>query len=107
MPFVDREIEMSALEAAYKNPVASLFVVYGRRRVGKTTLLAEFCKGKRALYYLATEESIQANCAAFREMAADFLQDELLRSAANVGWEMIFKTLLAQPSEEKLVIIID
>ena len=107
MPFVDREIEMSALEAAYKNPIASLFVVYGRRRVGKTTLLAEFCKGKHALYYLATEESIQANCAAFREMAADFLQDELLRSAANAGWEMIFKTLLAQPSEEKLVIIID
>ena len=67
MPFVDREIEMSALEAAYKNPIASLFVVYGRRRVGKTTLLAEFCKGKHALYYLATEESIQANCAAFRE----------------------------------------
>ena len=33
MPFVDREIEMSALEAAYKNPIASLFVVYGRRRV--------------------------------------------------------------------------
>ena len=49
MPFVDREIEMSALEAAYKNPIASLFVVYGRRRVGKTTLLAEFCKGKHAL----------------------------------------------------------
>lgn len=24
MPFVDREIEMSALEAAYKNPIASL-----------------------------------------------------------------------------------
>ena len=44
MPFVDREIEMSALEAAYKNPIASLFVVYGRRRVGKTTLLAEFAK---------------------------------------------------------------
>ena len=91
MSFVDREIEISTLEAAYKNPVASLFVVYGRRRVGKTTLLAEFCKGKRALYYLATEESIQANCAAFREMAADFLQDELLRSAANAGWEMIFR----------------
>ena len=26
MPFVDREIEMSALEAAYKNPIASLSV---------------------------------------------------------------------------------
>lgn len=55
MPFVDREIEMSALEAAYKNPVASLFVVYGRRRVGKTTLLAEFCKGKHQLKVLQKE----------------------------------------------------
>ena len=107
MPFIDREKEMAALESAYTNPAASLFVVYGRRRVGKTTLLAEFCKDKRALYYLATEESITANRAAFREMAADFLQNELLRSAKDASWETIFSTLFAQPCNEKTVIVLD
>ncbi|WP_455500387.1 ATP-binding protein [Gemmiger sp.] len=107
MPFIDREKEMAALESAYANPAASLFVVYGRRRVGKTTLLAEFCKGKRVLYYLATEESITSNRAAFREMAADFLQNELLRSAKDASWETIFSTLFAQSCNEKTVIVLD
>lgn len=107
MAFVDRDQEIAALEAAYQKPGASLFVVYGRRRVGKTTLLSEFCKGKPAVYYLATEESMASNRAAFRQIAADFLQNDLLRSATDAGWEMIFTTLLAHPTDEKLVIVLD
>ena len=59
--FVDRIEELSALDEEYRRPEASLVVVYGRRRVGKTELLSEFIKGKRALYFLATEESIVEN----------------------------------------------
>ena len=58
---VDRIEELSALDEEYRRPEASLVVVYGRRRVGKTELLSEFIKGKRALYFLATEESIVEN----------------------------------------------
>ena len=54
MLFVDRVQEMSVLQTAYEKPESSLFVLYGRRRVGKTTLLSEFCKEKPSLYYLAT-----------------------------------------------------
>ena len=46
MFFVDRVQEMSVLQTAYEKPESSLFVLYGRRRVGKTTLLSEFCKEK-------------------------------------------------------------
>ena len=42
MFFVDRVQEMSVLQTAYEKPESSLFVLYGRRRVGKTTLLSEF-----------------------------------------------------------------
>ena len=57
MFFVDRVQEMSVLQTAYEKPESSLFVLYGRRRVGKTTLLSEFCKEKPSLYYLATEKA--------------------------------------------------
>ena len=40
MFFVDRVQEMSVLQTAYEKPESSLFVLYGRRRVGKTTLLS-------------------------------------------------------------------
>lgn len=107
MKFIDRDQEMAALMAAYQSPEASLLIVYGRRRVGKTTLLSEFCKGKQAVYYLATEESIRANCAAFRQVAANFLHNELLRAADGADWEMIFSALLKEKREEKLVVVLD
>ena len=107
MFFVDRVQEMSVLQTAYEKPESSLFVLYGRRRVGKTTLLSEFCKEKPSLYYLATEESIQANRNAFRLMAADFLQNDLLKSATDASWEMIFSVLLSAQENKKLVIVLD
>ena len=107
MFFVDRVQEMSVLQTAYEKPESSLFVLYGRRRVGKTTLLSEFCKEKPSLYYLATEESIQANRNAFRLMVADFLQNDLLKSATDASWEMIFSVLLSAQENKKLVIVLD
>jgi len=44
--FVGREKELNALEELYKEDRFQFVVVYGRRRVGKTTLLSKFCEGK-------------------------------------------------------------
>ena len=55
--FVNRERELDALEEQYTADGASLVVLYGRRRVGKTTLISEFIKDKKAMYFLANEEN--------------------------------------------------
>ena len=47
MFFVDRVQEMSVLQTAYEKPESSLFVLYGRRRVGKTTLCQNSAKRSR------------------------------------------------------------
>lgn len=107
MAFVDRNQELQILEDAYMAEAASFIVLYGRRRIGKTTLLAEFCKGKRAISYLATEESITANRTAFRLEAAEFLQNDLLRTADGADWGMIFEALVAVGTDERLVIVLD
>ena len=39
--FVDREQEMETLQNEYEREGSSLVVLYGRRRVGKTTLMSE------------------------------------------------------------------
>ena len=41
MRFIDRSKELKALEKEYKRDGASFLVIYGRRRVGKTTLIKE------------------------------------------------------------------
>ena len=55
MKFIGRKREMEKLESEYSRD-SSFVVIYGRRRVGKTTLIKEFLKDKTAFYFLATEE---------------------------------------------------
>ena len=80
--FIDREQEMETLQTEYDRNGSSLVILYGRRRVGKTTLISEFIKDKKALYFLASEESESQNRSAFQEKAAEFLDNDLLRNAA-------------------------
>ena len=53
--FVDREQEMTTLQSEYERDGSGLVVLYGRRRVGKTTLISEFIRDKKALFFLASE----------------------------------------------------
>ena len=42
--FIDRQEEMQTLDNEYARKGRSFVVLYGRRRVGKTTLISEFIK---------------------------------------------------------------
>ena len=50
--FVDREQEMATLQSEYGRDGSALVVLYGRRRVGKTTLISEFIKNKKPCFFL-------------------------------------------------------
>ena len=50
MKFYGRERELQLMEHLYAR-APSFLVVTGRRRVGKTELIKEFCRGKPALYF--------------------------------------------------------
>ena len=50
MNFIDREKELETLNKEYKKD-NSFVILYGRRRVGKTTLIIEFIKDKKAFYF--------------------------------------------------------
>ena len=63
--FVDRELEMETLQNEYERDGSALVILYGRRRVGKTTLISEFIKDKKALFFLASEEAESQNRNAF------------------------------------------
>ena len=105
--FVDREMEMDTLQSEYNRNGSSLVVLYGRRRVGKTTLINEFIKGKKALFFLASEESESQNRNSFKEKAAEFIDSDLLRNASVSNWDAIFKAIMDYSFDSKPVIVID
>lgn len=105
--FIDREQEMEALAGEYGREGSSLVVLYGRRRVGKTTLISEFIKGKNALFFLASQESEAQNRKLFKEKAAEFIKCDLLRNASVSDWDTIFKAIIETNFESKPIIVID
>ncbi|KAB1636050.1 ATP-binding protein [Ellagibacter isourolithinifaciens] len=107
MPFIDRENEIAVLEEEYRQDGASFVVLYGRRRVGKSELLKEFIKGKRALYYLATEESEVENRSSFQSVASAMLNLPLLEGAPFQKWEDAFRYIVEQETDDRIVIVID
>lgn len=105
--FVDREREMKFLEEQYQRSESSFVILYGRRRVGKTTLVNEFCKGKRALYFLATQESLASNCQSFRAAVADFTGNPLLQGGSQFSWDALFGELGRFSEKERIVVVLD
>lgn len=105
--FIDREEELETLESEYRRKGSAMVVLYGRRRVGKTTLLSKFIENRKALFFLASEESEGINRAAFKEKAADFTGNELLRQVDAKSWDVIFKAITDYQCNEKKIIVID
>ena len=107
LKLIDREQEMETLVEEYNSKGSSLVIMYGRRRVGKTTLISEFIKGKNALFFLASQESEAQNRNLFKDKAAEFINSDLLRNATVSDWDTIFKAIIETKFETKPIIVID
>ncbi|QFJ53406.1 ATP-binding protein [Pseudobutyrivibrio xylanivorans] len=105
--FIDRIDEMASLENEYARDSASFVVIYGRRRVGKTTLINHFCENKKAIYFLATEENESENRNAFKELVAETFDNSLLASAILDSWTPIFKIIADESRGERIVLVMD
>lgn len=104
MTFYNRAEELDALETAFDSPGHDFYVVYGRRRVGKTELLKEFCADRPHVYFLAAQEAEHRQREKFVEKIADHFDDRVPRID---GWDEAFDYLGDKVVSEQLVVVID
>jgi uncharacterized protein len=90
--FVGRVREMQVLRAEFDNDRPSLVVMYGRRRVGKSTLLQEVLADRPHVYYQATRVADLDAQVLFKAQAARALGDDPVLEGL-VGWEPILTYL--------------
>ncbi|WP_139651910.1 AAA family ATPase [Raoultibacter phocaeensis] len=78
MPFVGRERELRTLEQLYEAGTFQMPVIYGRRRVGKTSLINKFIEDKPAVVFTARESSARENLVALSQAITGLSQDDSL-----------------------------
>ena len=102
--FVNRTQELKTLNREYQRSYASFTVIYGRRRVGKTTLIKEFIKEKLRVYYYATEMNLALQLQAFTKDIMELLGLSPIKFE-NFEDALIF--LAKQIGDQRLVLVID
>lgn len=103
--FVGRQFELAELNRLYDTNEFQFVVVYGRRRVGKTTLLMEFCRGKPTIFHVADET---VGSVALERFSRDVFQHFGLKGVSSFrSWEDAFEFLAEKARSERLVLVID
>jgi AAA+ ATPase superfamily predicted ATPase len=82
-------------------------IIYGRRRVGKTTLIKEFIKDKYAIYFVAREADGALNLAGFSRDVYAVAAKELAENSYFSDWEKAFDYICRISKDKRIVLTID
>ena len=105
--FIGRENELQFLNERYNSGKGEMVVLYGRRRVGKTETLRQFCKGKPHLFFSCRECTDKLQLKNFSEK----LLKERIPASAYISefsdWERAIRSITELPygNSKKLVVI--
>ena len=104
--FYGRKNELKTLEDLYKTKKFQMPVIYGRRRIGKTSLINEFVKNKRVIFYTAIEKSKQLNLGSFGRT----VMEEIDKANVNLqftDFQQILEKVFEYSIENRIILVID
>ncbi|MFQ5615417.1 MAG: ATP-binding protein, partial [Anaerolineales bacterium] len=102
--FLNRTRELAYLENRYARPGAEFAVLYGRRRVGKTTLVYEWCRGKPHLYFFAARLPGHVLLQEFSQALAKALGDPTRTFS---DWNAALLALAELAEAHRFVVVVD
>lgn len=105
--FVGRHQELEQLNQAYQENNFQFTVIYGRRRIGKTSLINEFLKDKKAIYYVALEENAEDNLKRFSDAISIFKNTDQGGKEKFADFEECFKEITRLAQKQRVILVID
>jgi len=101
--FVGRKNELKLLNDAYRSGKDELVVLYGRRRIGKSSLVKRFAEKKKAYYeFEALEgETTPGQINHFLQQLKKQIDDPILDSVRFANWEQVFTYLTEKVIKRK------
>jgi ATP-binding protein len=105
--FYCRKEELRTMNNRYKKGHFECVVIYGRRRVGKTALINEFCKGKPTVYFSALNASSQENLEALSKAIYTCQNSDSTSAPTYRSYEDALEAITGMAMEKRLVFVID
>jgi len=105
--FYCREAELRTMNNRYKKDRFECIVIYGRRRVGKTALINEFCKGKPTVYFSALNASSKENLEALSKAIYTCQNPDSTSTPTYRSYEDALEAITGMAMEKRLVFVID
>ncbi len=106
--FIGRQRELDELEKKYNASGFQMFVLYGRRRVGKTRLIQEFCKNKKTIFHVGIQQTSDMQLESFsRDILKQLPSEgsEFIRKFQS--WQDAFSYIAQKASEQRVILVID
>ena len=101
--FIGREIELAQLEGAYSESGFKFFAVQGRRGIGKTALIEEFCRNKPTIFFSPVFGDGKANLTHFSWSILHHYNDE--KHPAFQYWQDALNYIAGK--NERVILVID
>ena len=104
--FIGRENELKTLSRLYESDRFEFAVIYGRRRVGKTALIGEFVRGKKAIYFMGVESNVKQNLENFSESILEYVGG-IEAKTSFASYQEALEYVFRLSEKEKLILAID
>lgn len=105
--FYARKKELDELNYRYENNHFECMILYGRRRVGKTSLINEFCKDKKVIYYPALKETIKGNLEVLSKAIQSYKDPKSDSSFTYDSFQDAFTEIGHIAEKERIIFVID
>ena len=105
--FFGRMKELEILEKMYKKHGFEMLVLYGRRRIGKTTLISQFIQGKPAIFFSAQEVNDKMILEVFSRQLYQFFGMAKSGLPSFTDWNSAFMFLAEKAHNQRLILVID
>lgn len=107
--FVGRQRELDDLNAVLAEPGAQFILVYGRRRVGKTTLILQWARatGRPVIYWMATRDTPAQIRRSFTRAVWAWAHPDSQAAPTFESWGEILETTARLIGDQPAILIMD
>ena len=107
MAFYCREDELGKMNRRYEEGSFECVIIYGRRRVGKTALINEFCRNKKTIYFSSLKATAAENLSALSKALYQYEHPDAEAYPEFPSFEAVLDEIGKLGNNERLVFVID